>query len=78
MRVPSCDESACTRGCGLVSDRIAETQDAVVRSCVQRVATKHARCDERVWATCGVRVGPYVDGGPPAPTPPPDVFEDEE
>ena len=78
MQIPSCNEVACTRGCNLVSDRVVERQDAPVLACVQLLANKHARCDERVWATCAPRVGPYLDGGPPAPIPPPDTFEDEE
>ena len=69
MRVRSCDEAACARGCDLASDRVVERQDSLVRACVKRVATKHARCDDAVWATCAVRVGPYADGGPSAPTP---------
>jgi hypothetical protein len=33
------------------------------------------RCGDAVWANCAARVGPYRDGGPPAP-PPPEEFND--
>ncbi len=35
-------------------------------ACVAKVS-KDACSEDRTWARCAVEVGPYADGGPPAP-----------
>jgi hypothetical protein len=82
-RVDGCSPRECRRGCNIVVDRLVEREGDHVLACVARAASiapppgEHA-CGDRAWARCAIRVGPYADGGPPAPPPPrDDVFEDE-
>jgi hypothetical protein len=63
----SCSHRECVRGCNLVLDRLVERQGDAVVDCVARA---RPRCDDRAWARCAARIGPYADGGPPAPKPP--------
>lgn len=63
-----CNKRECARGCNLVIDWLAENEGASVIACVG--AAKRA-CDDHTWAACATRIGPHVDGGPPAPAPPP-------
>jgi hypothetical protein len=72
VRASQCSPHQCNRGCNLVMDRLAESQGDTVLACVAR-ATK--ACDDRTWARCATLVGPHVDGGPPAPRPPPDLVD---
>jgi hypothetical protein len=58
----------------LVLDRLIEREGDKVVACL---ANATPRCDERTWAACAARVGPHVDGGPPAPIRGPAV-EDED
>jgi len=80
-RVAGCSPRDCRRGCNLVVDRLVERQGDHVLACVARTASAapgERACGDRAWAGCAVRIGPYADGGPPAPPPPrEDVFEDE-
>src|SRR5579859_5233497 len=69
---PHCRSDQCARGCNLILDRLAEHEGDRVIACVAR---DHASCDDRRWAFCAVRVGPHVDGGPPAPPLPNDDLE---
>jgi hypothetical protein len=68
-RVPRCGKAACTRGCNLVIDRLVEGEGTRVVACVAQAS---GACDDRQWSRCAARVGPHVDGGPPAPLPPSD------
>jgi hypothetical protein len=68
-RAAGCERVDCARGCNLVLDRLVEQQGSAVVACV---AATRGRCDDRAWARCAARVGPYADGGPPAPPPPQD------
>jgi hypothetical protein len=69
-KVSSCDAHQCDRGCNLVFDRFAEHEGDHVLACI---AASKSSCDDRTWAHCATRVGPYADGGPPAPPLPSDV-----
>lgn len=76
-RAKQCGELRCARGCNYVIDRLLENEGDRVLGCVAAAASSGAgACDDRTWARCATRVGPYADGGPPAPPPPKD-FEDE-
>jgi hypothetical protein len=66
QRIPRCGATECTRGCQLALDRLVENEREPVLACVGRSA---APCDDWLWAECAARVGPHVDGGPPAPLP---------
>ena len=68
-RAKQCGDRQCARGCNWVLDRLAENEGDRVLSCV---AAAGGACDDRTWARCATRVGPYADGGPPAPPPPKD------
>ncbi len=63
-----CAAGACARGCNLVVDRLVQHDGESVMACV---ASSRSTCDDRTWARCASRVGPYADGGPPAPAPAP-------
>jgi hypothetical protein len=65
-RIPRCGATACTRGCQLALDRLVENEGEPVLACVARSS---APCDDWLWAECAARVGPHIDGGPPAPLP---------
>ena len=67
----TCDPSECERGCLFVLDRIVNLEGNRIIECV----SKRKKCDDRSWAECAVRVGPYVDGGPPSPPPPQDDID---
>jgi hypothetical protein len=71
-KAPRCLSSDCVTGCNLVLDRLFEGEGDRVLDCVAR----RPRCDDTTWAECGVRVGVFADGGPPAP-PPPREWDDE-
>jgi hypothetical protein len=64
----SCTDSQCARGCRVMLDRLVEREQPRLIACVARNSTK--RCDEGIFADCAARVGPFADGGPPAPKPP--------
>jgi hypothetical protein len=66
-RAKACSRRDCVRGCNLAIDRLVARQGGLVVACV---AEAHPRCDDRVWARCATRIGPYADGGPPPPPPP--------
>ena len=70
-----CSDRECRRGCSQVIDRLTENEGHHVLTCVKGA---HTACDDRAWARCAARVGPHTDGGPPAPGPPRDPFEDDE
>jgi hypothetical protein len=70
-----CTRHECARGCNLVLDRLAEGEGDNVIACV---AGAKGACDDRAWARCATRVGSHADGGPAAPPPPSDGFEDRE
>jgi hypothetical protein len=81
-RLDGCSPRECRRGCNLVVDRIIQREGDRVLACVARAVAAAQReapaCGDRAWARCAVLLGPYADGGPPAPPPPrDDVFEDE-
>ncbi len=81
-RVDGCSPRDCRRGCNLVVDRLVQHEGDHVLACVARaaagpVAANERACGDRAWAHCAIRIGPYADGGPPAPPPPGDVFDDE-
>jgi hypothetical protein len=65
-RIPRCGPTACIRGCQLALDRLVENEGEPVLACV---AKSSAPCDDWLWAECAARVGPHIDGGPPAPLP---------
>lgn len=73
-RAKSCDEVACDRGCRFVIDRLVEHQGKNVVSCV----AKASACDDPVWADCAAKIGPHLDGGPPAPPPKPSPDDDDD
>jgi len=78
-RVAGCTPRACRRGCNLAVDRLLQREGDGLLACVSRTGglpSGEPACSERVWARCATLVGPYADGGPPAPPPPRD-FEDE-
>lgn len=62
-----CSEAECNRGCEFILDRLAERETDNVVACVAR---NSRRCTDVVWADCAARIGPHLDGGPPAPLPP--------
>jgi hypothetical protein len=64
-----CSDHDCARGCTFILDRLAEKETTPILACV---ASASGVCDDMLWATCAVRVGPHADGGPPAPLPPED------
>lgn len=68
-----CTTDECAKGCNFVLDRVIEHEAKVVVACMAR-STRG--CTSTVWAECAVRVGPRVDGGPPAPTT--ETFPDED
>ena len=72
-RAERCSRAECSRGCNLVLDRLVEHEGGHVIACVAR---GRGACDDRAWARCATRVGPHADGGPPAPPPPSDVFDE--
>jgi hypothetical protein len=61
-----CTAKECARGCNLVLDRLVENEGDHVIACI---AAGRAPCDDRAWARCATRIGPYADGGPPPPSP---------
>jgi hypothetical protein len=67
-----CSTRQCASGCSVAVDRFVQGEGPGVVACV----AAEGSCDERTWARCAVRVGPYADGGPPAP-PPPSDWSDE-
>jgi hypothetical protein len=71
-RLSSCSETQCARGCNLILDRLAEHEGGTVLACV---ASSAQACDDRAWARCATRVGIHADGGPPPPTPTPDLVD---
>lgn len=62
-----CSEAECSRGCEFILDRLVERETDNVVACVARGSR---RCTDVVWADCAARIGPHLDGGPPAPPPP--------
>jgi hypothetical protein len=68
----SCKESQCVRGCRVMLDRLVEREQPRLIACVARNSAATKRCDEGIFADCAARVGPFADGGPPAPKPPSD------
>lgn len=68
----TCQESDCERGCLFVLDRLVNLEGNRIIDCV----SKRKLCDDRSWAECAARTGPFVDGGPPAPPPPDDNIDD--
>jgi hypothetical protein len=73
-QVKQCSKEACERGCLLILDRILEHEDARVMRCM---ASRKQGCGDELWASCGARIGPHVDGGPPAPPAAKDYEDDE-
>jgi hypothetical protein len=69
----TCSRSECVRGCEMILDRTVEHEGDQVISCMAR-STRG--CSDTVWAECAARVGPRVDGGPPAPVT--ETFPDED
>jgi hypothetical protein len=67
-----CSARQCASGCSVAIDRLAQGEGPSVVACV----AQEPRCDDRAWAHCAVRVGPYADGGPPPPPPPPGPDEE--
>jgi hypothetical protein len=67
-----CSSDECVRGCEFILDRIVEREADKVISCVAKAPR---RCADVVWAECAASIGPHLDGGPPAPTPPPEDWE---
>ncbi len=63
----------CERGCHLVLDRVVEHETDTIMACLAR---SRRECSETVWAECAARVGPRIDGGPPAPVT--ETFPDED
>jgi hypothetical protein len=81
-RLDGCSPRECRRGCNLVVDRVIQREGDRVLACVARTVAAPPSggpaCGDRAWARCAILLGPYADGGPPAPPPPrDDVFEDE-
>ncbi len=68
-----CSAAECGRGCEMTLDRTIEHESDVVLACVAR-STRG--CNDTIWAECAARVGPRVDGGPPAPVT--ETFPDED
>ena len=68
-----CSADECAKGCSLALDRVIEHETDTVIACVARSTRS---CSITVWAECGVRVGPRLDGGPPAPVD--ETFPDED
>jgi hypothetical protein len=61
---------------------VAEFQSGVGPKTDQTFAKRAMReggkldlCSDYVWAACAARIGPYLDGGPPALPPPQDIPE---
>lgn len=65
-----CSPAECERGCEFILDRIVEREGDNVIACV---AASARRCTDVVWADCAAKIGPHIDGGPPAPPPPPEL-----
>ncbi len=72
-----CSRRQCVRGCNFVLDRLVQHEGPTVVACVARVTQASIACDDHTWAQCGTRIGPYADGGPPAPAPSRDDEEEE-
>lgn len=72
-RDKNCSASDCERGCLFVLDRLVNLEGNRIIDCVG----KRKLCDDRSWAECAARTGPFVDGGPPAPPPPDDDIDDK-
>jgi hypothetical protein len=70
-----CSEGACERGCRFVLDRLIEREGDNVVSCVARST---GGCSDPVWAECAAKIGWLADGGPPAPKPPKEGFDEED
>ena|SRR5215472_5408802 len=70
-KAPKCSETACTRGCSLTLDRIAEHEEDHVLDCVAKASS----CDDATFAACATRIGAHLDGGPPPPPPPSEDWE---
>lgn len=62
-----CTESDCMRGCRFSLDRLVEREGPKVVACVAAQKTAEKGCGDRVFAECAAKVGPYANGGPPAP-----------
>ncbi len=68
-----CSSSECERGCEFILDRLVEKETDNVIACVSRTPR---RCTDVVWADCAARIGPHLDGGPPAPSLPREDWEE--
>jgi hypothetical protein len=71
-----CTDTDCRRGCRLALDRMLEKEGDRVIACV--AGGKNRRCDELAWADCSASVGPHADGGPPAPPPGKEDFDEDD
>ncbi len=71
-RDKNCKEAECERGCLFVLDRLVNLEGNRIIDCV----AKRKLCDDRSWAECAARTGPFTDGGPPGPPPPDDSIDD--
>jgi hypothetical protein len=71
-----CTDRECRRGCRLALDRLLEHEGEHVLSCI--AGAKDRKCDDVSWAACTAMVGPHADGGPPAPPPGKDDFDEED
>lgn len=69
-----CTDGECRKGCRLALDRIIEHEGDHVLKCVAE--TKTIRCDDSAWAECSAKIGVHVDGGPPAPPPGKEDFDE--
>jgi hypothetical protein len=74
LRATQCAPSECRRGCNLVLDRLLEHEASAVLACIEH---EKAPCDDRAWARCASHVGIHADGGPPAPPPAPEFYEEQ-
>ncbi|MEO8797548.1 MAG: hypothetical protein ABI551_06665 [Polyangiaceae bacterium] len=65
-----CDEDHCARGCRFILDRLVESEGHNVVACIDKANS----CEDPAWADCAAKIGPHLDGGPPAyvPLPAPD------
>lgn len=71
-----CTDTDCRRGCRLALDRMIEKEGDRVITCV--AGAKNRRCDEFTWADCTAAIGVHVDGGPPAPKPGKEDFDEDD
>ncbi len=71
-----CTDVECRRGCRISLDRMIEREGSRVLSCV--ASAKNRKCDELTWADCTASIGVHADGGPPAPPPGKEDFDEDD